>query len=103
MWKLYGFLRDGSGSDIGRSYVDLGIGRFPARTVNQAKAIVDKVVRYIETPVYGSWKNQLRHRRQRRARPLRPRPAVRGRRRVGLGFLCRGLRRYEREFRGCSG
>ena len=55
----FGFLRDGSGSDIGRSYVDLGIGRFPVRTVNQAKAIVDKVVRYIETPAYGSWKNQL--------------------------------------------
>lgn len=55
----FGFLRDGSGRDIGGSYVELGIGRFPVRTVNQAKAVVDKVIRYIETPAYGSWKNQL--------------------------------------------
>jgi len=37
----------------------LGIGRFPVRTLTQARAAVDKVIGYMENGDAGNWKNEL--------------------------------------------
>lgn len=44
---------------LGIGYVNLGIGRFPAQTIKDAKVLVDKVIRYSTKSEknMGSWKN----------------------------------------------
>ncbi|MDD4516176.1 type IX secretion system sortase PorU [Massilibacteroides sp.] len=53
----FGFLDDNSGSNITTATLRLGIGRFPVRTISQAKSAVDKVITYMDNKDYGSWKN----------------------------------------------
>ena len=55
----FGLLADGEGSKPYSDQVLLGIGRFPVRTVTEAKAAVDKVINYALNKQTGSWKNQL--------------------------------------------
>ncbi len=54
---FYGLLDDNEGGSLG--LLDIGIGRFPARTVDEANIIVDKVIRYTEKKSFGSWRNRL--------------------------------------------
>ena len=54
----FGFLDDANnGEEIYEQKVDIGIGRFPVRTVAQATNAVDKVISYIENKNTGAWKN----------------------------------------------
>lgn len=39
--------------------MDLAIGRIPARTLAEAEAFVNKLVRYETAPVFGAWRNSL--------------------------------------------
>lgn len=55
----FGFLEDHEGKDITGATVDIGIGRFPVRTLAQAKNAVDKVISYMENKEYGAWKNTV--------------------------------------------
>ena len=56
----FGFLDDSNnGEEIYEQKVDIGIGRFPVRTVAQATNAVDKVISYIENKNTGAWKNNL--------------------------------------------
>lgn len=56
----FGFLNDANnGKEIYAQKVDIGIGRFPVRTVAQATNAVDKVISYIENKNTGAWKNNL--------------------------------------------
>ena len=56
----FGFLDDANnGEEIYEQKVDIGIGRFPVRTVAQATNAVDKVISYIENKNAGAWKNNL--------------------------------------------
>ena len=55
----FGLLADGEGSKPYSDQVLLGIGRFPVRTLTEAKAAVDKVINYALNKQAGSWKNQL--------------------------------------------
>lgn len=55
----FGFLEDHEGRDITAASVDIGIGRFPVRTTEQAKNAVDKVIAYMDNKNYGSWKNTV--------------------------------------------
>ena len=55
----FGLLADGEGSKPYSDQVLLGIGRFPVRTLTEAKAAVDKVINYALNKQTGSWKNQL--------------------------------------------
>ena len=56
----FGFLDDdNNGKDLYYKKVDIGIGRFPVRTVSQATSVVDKVIGYMENKNTGSWKNSL--------------------------------------------
>lgn len=39
--------------------VNIGVGRFPVRTLSEATAAVDKVITYMNNTQYGTWKNNL--------------------------------------------
>ena len=56
----YGFLDDGEGNDAS-GVLDLGIGRLPVQTAEEANNLVDKIETYLiqSEPQYGSWRNQI--------------------------------------------
>jgi len=49
------FLENANTNDL----MDLGIGRFPIDNIDQAKAVVDKVIYYETKSSYGDWRNKL--------------------------------------------
>lgn len=57
---FFGMLKDGD--DINRNdpktTLDLGIGRIPARTVAEARMMVNKIIRYHAAASMGVWRNQ---------------------------------------------
>lgn len=63
----FGFLNDenlfGSATNIDNVIyswkMDIGIGRLPLRTVNEARAAVDKLIGYMDNKQVGTWKNAL--------------------------------------------
>ncbi|MDR1332388.1 MAG: type IX secretion system sortase PorU [Tannerella sp.] len=55
----FGFLADNEGTNLTTDKVLLGIGRFPVRTVAQARTVVDKEIAYMENKNAGSWKNNI--------------------------------------------
>ena len=55
----FGFLHDDEGADLYRASLDVGIGRIPARTKNEAAAVVDKIIAYAENRDFGHWKNDI--------------------------------------------
>ena len=59
MEDYFGLLDDGEGRSLQREKSDLGIGRFPVRTVKEATALVDKTIRYMRSEEAGAWKNVL--------------------------------------------
>ena len=55
----FGYLRDGEDHlTNGRKQLSIGIGRFPIRTLGEAKAAVDKTIRYAENGDPGVWKTR---------------------------------------------
>jgi hypothetical protein len=52
----FGALTD---APFGAGAIQLGIGRFPVRTLNEATLAVDKVLAYIENASTGAWKNRI--------------------------------------------
>jgi len=57
---FFGFLEDAE--DINSTVVntlDIGIGRIPAKTVEEAKAFVDKLMDYHSSAAFGPWQNNL--------------------------------------------
>lgn len=57
MEDYFGLLDDGEGSALTRDKTDLGIGRFPVRTAEEARIMVDKTLDYMEGAHAGLWKN----------------------------------------------
>lgn len=57
MEDYFGLLDDGEGGSLTQDKTDIGVGRFPVRTANQAAALVDKTINYIEGAQAGAWKN----------------------------------------------
>jgi len=55
----FGFLADNEGTNLASDKLLLGIGRFPVRTVSQAKEMVDKVISYMDNGNAGNWKNKI--------------------------------------------
>lgn len=56
----FGFLDDAdNGRDLAYKKVNIGIGRFPIRTLDQATKAVDKVISYMDNKETGAWKNNL--------------------------------------------
>lgn len=55
----FGLLEDGEGVDPGMESLDLGIGRLPVITLQEAADVVDKIITYAANREPGSWKNQV--------------------------------------------
>jgi hypothetical protein len=55
----YGILQDGKGGDPATETIDVGVGRFPVTTVDEAKIMVDKTINYAGNENAGSWQNTL--------------------------------------------
>lgn len=57
----FGFLDDDE--DINKTIIlpklDIAIGRIPARNLEQAKTVVDKILAYHSTPALGVWRNKI--------------------------------------------
>ncbi|HVU58914.1 MAG TPA: C25 family cysteine peptidase, partial [Puia sp.] len=58
---FFGMLKDGSDVNVldGRSLLDIGVGRIPARTAAEASAVVDKIIHYADIKTQGPWRNEL--------------------------------------------
>lgn len=55
----FGLLDDGEGGSILSEKIDLGIGRIPAVTSNDAKIVVDKLINYMDNKNAGAWRNMV--------------------------------------------
>ncbi|UCG27044.1 MAG: type IX secretion system sortase PorU [Bacteroidales bacterium] len=54
---FFGLLDDGE--EIGSGKVDIGIGRFPVTTTEEAETIINKVMKYLDPEAMGSWRNTI--------------------------------------------
>ena len=59
-----GFMADDAGMDSGtfrevNGIMDIGVGRLPVRTEEQARQVVDKLCQYMDNNNLGPWKNQI--------------------------------------------
>ncbi len=54
----FGILDDGSSTDV-NDKMNIAVGRMIVRSVSEARAVVNKLVKYVTNPIYGSWKNQV--------------------------------------------
>ncbi len=59
MEDYFGLLDDGEGKDLLNDKTDLGIGRFPVKTEEEAKVLVDKTIDYMENKHAGAWRNMV--------------------------------------------
>ncbi|GHT18408.1 peptidase C25 [Bacteroidia bacterium] len=55
----FGFLDDHEGLNLGADKLDLGIGRLPVSSVEQAETVLNKLLNYMDNTHYGRWKNTL--------------------------------------------
>ena len=55
----FGFLDDNEGESDTQGRMDIGVGRLPVESVNEARGVVDKIIRYIRNEQTGKWKHQL--------------------------------------------
>ncbi|WP_321425629.1 type IX secretion system sortase PorU [uncultured Bacteroides sp.] len=66
-WETYsyvtddylGLLDDEDGASLEYNGMDIGVGRFPVRTVAQATLVVDKTIAYMQNKELASWKNTI--------------------------------------------
>lgn len=54
-----GYLDDGEGQNFTAEAIDLGIGRFPCYTTDDAAWLVDQAIRYMDNREVGAWKNRM--------------------------------------------
>ncbi len=54
---FYGLLDNSEGGASG--LVDIGIGRIPSNTPEEARIVADKILSYYDTASYGNWRNRL--------------------------------------------
>ena len=55
----FGWLDDNEGNSDRAAKMDIGVGRLPVESVEEARTTVDKLIRYIRNEQTGKWKNQL--------------------------------------------
>jgi hypothetical protein len=59
----YTFLEDNEGdwkeSPAQNHSLDLGIGRLPVKTIEEARQVVDKLIEYDSPSAYGAWQNEI--------------------------------------------
>lgn len=57
MEEYFGLLDDGEGGNLTNDKTDIGVGRFPVRSVSEAKIMVDKTIAYMKKSEAGAWRN----------------------------------------------
>lgn len=55
----FGFLDDNEGETDTQGRMDIGVGRLPVESVDEARSTVDKLIAYIRNESTGKWKNQI--------------------------------------------
>jgi hypothetical protein len=55
----FGFLDDNEGLSLESDKLDIGIGRFPVSSYEQAENALNKVIAYMDNTNYGRWKNTV--------------------------------------------
>jgi len=55
----FAFLDDNEGTQVIAHLLDIGVGRFPVTTQQQATDVVNKTISYMDNLGKGNWKNQL--------------------------------------------
>jgi len=55
----FGFLDDNEGESDLSGRMDIAVGRFPVNSINEANAVVEKTINYMESAKAGKWKEQL--------------------------------------------
>lgn len=55
----FGFLDNNEGESDVSGVMDIGVGRLPVSTTEQAEQVTNKLLAYIANTNYGNWKNQL--------------------------------------------
>lgn len=55
----FAFLDDNEGESDASATMDIGVGRLPVNTVQEARTTVDKIIGYMTNSNPGKWKNQL--------------------------------------------
>ncbi len=60
---FFGLITEGEGqTNVGGGLLDLSVGRIPVRTVSQAQAMVNKIIRYdSDRESFGDWRNRILH------------------------------------------
>ena len=56
---FFGWLDDNEGNTDRAAKMDIGVGRLPVESVEEARTTVDKLIRYLNNEQTGKWKNQL--------------------------------------------
>ena len=56
---FFGFLADGSGSNIAGEKISIGVGRITCIDEDEARSDVDKIMEYYVNPDYGVWRNNV--------------------------------------------
>jgi len=57
MEEYFGLLDDGEGRSMVTDKTDVGVGRFPVRSLSEAKDVVNKTIRHIRGENIGAWRN----------------------------------------------
>jgi len=52
-------LKDCETLSMSSADVHVGVGRMPVKNVNEARAMVDKIITFVENPDYGAWRNNV--------------------------------------------
>lgn len=56
----FGFLEDNDRAlDMGSAKLLIGVGRFPVKNAKEAETTIDKLIKYVESPDYGDWRNRV--------------------------------------------
>ena len=55
----FGWLDDNEGTSDNLARMDVGVGRLPVESLEEATTTVDKLIRYMQNAEPGKWKNQL--------------------------------------------
>jgi hypothetical protein len=57
---FYGLLSEGEGADISKGSLDIGVGRLPVKSLEEAKSAVDKIILYDTRPDnLRDWRNRI--------------------------------------------
>lgn len=57
--EYFALLDDGEGDDVLKDKPDIGYGRIPVTSTEEAKSVVDKLIKYINNEEVGAWKNTI--------------------------------------------